>query len=89
MAPIAMAPTLPAPTDAPSLRARYGTPDFIRREMDSELWRYDAQNCAVFFFLYREGDALKLRYSETAPRGMAMPADPACLQSLNARVGMF
>src|SRR5262245_12464008 len=31
----------PPPTDAQSLRAAYGAPDFVRREMDSELWRYD------------------------------------------------
>lgn len=78
-------PMLPPPTDAQSLRARYGAPDFIRREMEAELWRYDGQACSIFFFLYREGDALKLRYSETAPRGMNMAADPACVESLNAR----
>lgn len=76
---------LPAPTDAQSLRARYGAPDFVRREMDSELWRYDSAKCAIFFFLYRDGDALKIRYSETMPRGMNMAADPACIESLNGR----
>jgi hypothetical protein len=76
---------LPPPTDAQSLRERYGAPDFIRREMETELWRYDGGACSIFFFLYREGAALKLRYSETTPRGMNMAADPACLESLNAR----
>ena len=79
----------PAPSDAQSLRARYGTPDFIRREMDTELWRYDGAACSIFFFLYRDGDVLKLRYSETTPRGMTMAADPACVESLNARGGKF
>jgi hypothetical protein len=82
-------PPRPPPTDAQSLRARYGEPDFIRREMGTELWRYDGAACSIFFFLYREGDALKLRYSETTPRGMNMPADPRCVESLNARGGMF
>jgi hypothetical protein len=77
----------PPPTDAPSLRARYGAPDFVRQESDSELWRYDSEKCAVFFFLYREGDAFKLRYSETLPRGMMMSADPACIESLSGRAG--
>jgi hypothetical protein len=84
-----MAPELPMapppPTDAGSIRARYGAPDFIRREADSELWRYDQVNCAVFFFLYRDGNVLKLRYTETMPRGMDVPADPACIDSLNVR----
>jgi hypothetical protein len=88
MASVPMLPAMQPPlTDAASLRARYGTPDFIRREPDSELWRYDGANCAAFFFLYREGDALKLRYSETMPRGMTMAADPACIDSLSAHSG--
>jgi hypothetical protein len=86
---MAMAPALPAmlppPTDAVSLRERYGAPDFIRREPDSELWRYDGANCAAFFFLYREGNLLKLRYTETMPRGMDMAADPVCVESLSGR----
>ena len=79
----------PAPSDAQSLRARYGAPDFIRRETEIELWRYDGEACSIFFFLYRDGDVLKLRYSETTPRGMNMAADPHCVESLNARGGMF
>ena len=78
---------LPSPTDAASLRARYGAPDFIRREAESELWRYDGADCAAFFFLYREGDVLKLRFSETMPRGKETVADPACVESLNAHPG--
>jgi hypothetical protein len=89
--PMAMLPAVaimqPPPTDAASLRARYGAPDFIRRESESELWRYDGADCAVFFFLYREGDVLKLRYSETMPRGMGVAADPVCVESLNAHAG--
>jgi hypothetical protein len=87
IAPLPIAPPPPPPTDAQSLRARYGAPDFVRQESGSELWRYDGDKCAVFFFLYREGDALKLRYSETLPRGMMMASDPACVESLSGREG--
>jgi len=80
-----MAPPAPPPTDAQSLRAAYGAPDFIRKEMNSELWRYDGKNCAVFFFLYREGDQLRIRYTETTPRGRNVAADPQCMQGLSAR----
>jgi hypothetical protein len=73
------------PTDAVSLRAAYGMPDFVRREVDSELWRYDGMGCAAFFFLYREGEVWRLRYSETMPRGREAPADPACLSALSSR----
>jgi hypothetical protein len=73
------------PADDAGLRAAYGQPDFVRHEADSELWRYDVGRCAVFFFLYRSGNALTLRYVETMPEGMGMAPDPACLASLSAR----
>ena len=85
IAPVPVAP--PPPVDAATLRARYGPPDFVRREPDSELWRYDGADCAVFFFLYREGDGLRIRYTESMPRGMGVAADPKCVESLNAHPG--
>ena len=75
------------PTDAQSLRAAYGTPAFIRREPDSELWRYDGMTCAAFFFLYSEGGTYRVRHTETSPRGTDMPADPDCLRSLVVPAG--
>ena len=75
------------PTDAQSLRAAYGTPAFIRREPDSELWRYDGMRCAAFFFLYPEGGTYRIRHAETAPRGRDEPADPECLRSLIPAAG--
>lgn len=80
-------PPPPMPTDAQSLRAAYGMPAFIRREPDSELWRYDGMNCAAFFFLYPEGGTYRIRYVETNPRGTDTPADPDCLRSLIAPSG--
>ena len=80
-------PPLPTPTDAQSLRAAYGTPAFIRREPDSELWRYDGMRCAAFFFLYPEGGTYRIRHAETNPRGRDMPADPDCLRSLIPSAG--
>lgn len=70
------------PTDAQSLRAAYGMPAFIRREPDSELWRYDGMGCAAFFFLYPEGGTYRVHHTETSPRGTDTPADPDCLRSL-------
>jgi hypothetical protein len=80
-------PPLPEPTDAQSLRAAFGTPALIRREPDSELWRYDGMGCAAFFFLYPDGETYRIRHSETAPRGADMPADPDCLRSLLVPAG--
>src|SRR5438874_11723916 len=57
-APVRMRP--PIPTEGAALRARFGAPNFIRHEMDSELWRYDSGRCAVFFFFSRAGNELRL-----------------------------
>ena len=75
----------PIPSDGAAIRARFGAPDFLRREMDAELWRYDAARCAVFFFMQRQGSMLRLRYTETLPRGMTTAADPACLLALEQK----
>ena len=53
--------------------------------MNTELWRYDLQRCAVFFFMQRTGAGLRLRYTETLPRGMDMATDPECLLALERR----
>lgn len=81
-------PPLPTPTDAQTLRAAYGAPTFIRREPDSELWRYDGMRCAAFFFLYPEGGTYRIRHTETSPRGRDVPADPDCLRSLIPAAGV-
>ena len=85
-APEAVRMPAPIPSEGGALRARFGNPDFIRREMDSELWRYDSGRCAVFFFMQRDGLMLRLRYTETLPRGMDVAADPVCLQQLEQRI---
>jgi hypothetical protein len=76
----------PLPMDATALRMRLGNPNFVRREMGTELWRYDAPPCSVFFFMQQEGGMLRLRYTETLPRGMNMAADPACISALEQRM---
>lgn len=76
----------PLPMEAAGLRMRLGNPDFVRREMGTELWRYDASRCSVFFFMQQEGGMLRVRYTETLPRGMTMAADPACISSLEQRM---
>jgi hypothetical protein len=71
--------------DAVSVRAEFGVPDFVRKEIESELWRYDAKDCTAFFFLYRDGAVMRLRYIETAPRGANDAPDPSCLALVKAK----
>ena len=75
----------PTGTEAAGIRAEYGPPDFVRREIDSELWRYDGPACALYVFLYREADTYVLRHLETMPSAPDGGADPACLASVRAR----
>ena len=70
--------------EAEKIRGLYGKPSFIRKEQESELWRYDGQNCAAFFVLYQEQTGLRVRYVETSPSQGAM-GDAACLAGIKAR----
>ena len=70
------------PTAVTSL---YGKPVFVRKEKDSELWRYDGQNCAAFIFFYQEQAGMRVRHVETLPQGQGVMADAACLAGIKAR----
>lgn len=76
----------PSGADESYFRAEYGPPDFIRQEIESQLWRYDGADCALFLFLYLESESYVLRHAETDPPGLAGNIDTACLSSIkNAR----
>jgi hypothetical protein len=76
----------PLGADASYFRAEYGPPDFVRQEIDSQLWRYDGADCALFLFLYQESENYLLRHAETDPPGIAGNVDTACITSIkNAR----
>ena len=68
--------------DAKALRVAYGTPAFVRKDGQVEMWRYDNPSCRAFFFLYANGNALAVRQVETLPRGREMAADESCLALL-------
>jgi hypothetical protein len=74
-----------ASDQAQALRAAYGPPQLVRKEADAELWRYDGEHCAAFFFLYPVNGDLHVRFVETVPRGSDAPADAACLKSIRTR----
>ena len=78
-------PLPPPPRDQIELRAAYGAPSFVRREAESELWRYDGAGCTLFVFLYRVGGAVLIRHMETMPRNADMTADETCLATIKPR----
>ena len=89
-APIVALPPAPPPgepiglpgMDAKALRVAFGTPAFVRKDGQVEMWRYDNPSCRAFFFLYADGNALTVRHVETVPRGRDMAADEGCLAQL-------
>jgi hypothetical protein len=70
---------------AHEVRVTYGTPDFVRKDRSTEMWRYDGQACRAFFFLYASGADETVRHVETLPRGATMAADQACLDGFKMR----
>lgn len=68
--------------DAAALRVAFGTPVFVRKDGQSEMWRYDNAACKAFFFLYPKGQTLAVRHVETIPRGQDIAADAGCLAQL-------
>ena len=72
--------------DAGRIRVAFGAPQFVRKDGQVEMWRYDGTGCKAFFFLYPNGGSLSVRHVETMPRGANNEgADSNCLQGLLAR----
>jgi hypothetical protein len=71
--------------DAVALRAAFGTPTFIRKDGEAEMWRYDGVSCKAFFFLYANAGVSTVSHVETMPRGPVIAADESCLAQLRAR----
>ena len=70
---------------ANEVRVTYGAPNFVRKDRDTEMWRYDSPGCRAFFFLYATGGNETVRHVETLPRGATMAADQTCLDVLKSR----
>ena len=71
--------------DAARIRLAFGAPQFVRKDGQVEMWRYDGATCKAFFFMYPNGSSLAVRHVETVPQGTNAAADSNCLQSLLAR----
>lgn len=69
----------------PQVKASFGEPSFVRKDGQTEMWRYDGQTCRAFFFLYPQNGGEVVRHVETLPRGTTMAADTTCLDALKGR----
>jgi hypothetical protein len=70
---------------ATALRAAFGTPAFVRKDGETEFWRYNGATCRAFFFLYKQNSILTVGHVETLPHGAAIAADNNCLNALRLR----
>jgi hypothetical protein len=70
--------------DASRIRVAFGDPQFVRKDGQVEMWRYDGANCKAFFFMYPRGDSLAVKHVETMPRPDNATTDSTCLQGLLA-----
>ena len=66
------------------VRVAFGTPAFVRKDGQTEMWRYDNPRCRAFFFFYAQGSSEVVRHVETLPRGATMAADAACLDAMRS-----
>lgn len=58
-----------------------GRPDFSRNDGPAAMWRYDADDCFLDVFFYREQAGLRVNHVEARPR---VPAGPASVASAGA-----
>jgi hypothetical protein len=86
-------PSAPPPGEPPNtiglsadeMRATFGQPAFVRKDGETQFWRYNGASCRAFFFLYKQNNVLTVQHVETIPRGVAIAADNACVNALRLR----
>lgn len=49
------------------VRAKIGTPEFVRSDMQANLWQYKNAQCVLNVFLYTDGDAGENSGGDTGP----------------------
>lgn len=67
---------------ASQIRVAFGAPVFVRKDGQTEMWRYDSPRCRAFFFFYTQGGVETVKHVETLPRGATIAADTNCLDAL-------
>jgi hypothetical protein len=83
-------PSAPPPGEPPNViglfadavRAAFGEPAFVRKDGETQFWRYNGAACHAFFMLYKQNGALTVQHVETLPHGAAIAADLPCLNAL-------
>jgi hypothetical protein len=82
----------PAPSDPRRLigltqeriESMLGPADFVRRDGPAQIWRYDAEDCSLDVFLFREGEMQ--RVTHVASRARKVDGPDVALNACYARV---
>jgi hypothetical protein len=67
---------------ADAVRATFGEPAFVRKDGETQFWRYNGAQCHAFFFLYKQNSILTVQHVETLPHGASIAADNDCINAL-------
>ena len=59
-----------------------GSPDFVRRDGNAEVWQYPAESCILDVFLYRDKGTLSVDYVELRGRGTALLSRQDCYRRM-------
>ena len=60
------------------LANKLGSPGFVRRDGEAEVWQYLSKSCILDVFLYRNDGKLSVAYAELRGRGAAPLSRQAC-----------
>jgi len=64
------------------LADKLGSPGFVRRDGQAEVWQYPAESCILDVFLYRNNGTLSVDYVELRGRGTAELSRQDCYRKM-------
>jgi hypothetical protein len=72
----------PAPAlvglDGRDIETLLGPPKFVRRDGPAQIWQYGVKTCTLNLFLFRDGQALRVRHFEFRHPGAELEPNAAC-----------
>ncbi|MEC9022946.1 MAG: hypothetical protein VX597_04950 [Pseudomonadota bacterium] len=77
--------------DAKNIEKLFGMPSFVRKDLGTQFWRYEGEDCRLHIAMYHKGSdrAYRVFYSETSDKnGQAFDQIP-CLQKLFLKAQNF
>ena len=80
------APTIRSLLDrgAENIQKLFGTPDFVRQDIGTQLWRYKGEGCLLNLAMYPQADGVSYRvvHQETSDENGNLIETPLCIKQL-------